>query len=48
MKRLRNPPVQNLKSDILYRLDTSGMTDEEKLKIIEEIRKILRERVKEK
>ena len=44
MNRLRNQPVQNLKADILYCLDTSGKTDEEKLEVIEEIRKILRER----
>jgi hypothetical protein len=38
----------SLKSDILYRLDTGCKTDEEKLKIIEEIQQILQERIEEK
>jgi hypothetical protein len=45
--RLKPRIARTLKSDILYRLDTSGKTDSEKLKIIEEVRSILLERIEE-
>jgi hypothetical protein len=48
IKRLRNPPARNLKAELLYRLDVSGKSDKEKLEVVEEIREILRERVKDK
>lgn len=46
--RLKPQIVQTLKSDLLYRLDASGKTDEEKMDIIEDIRGILRQRINEK
>ncbi len=46
--RLKPQMVRALKYDILYRLDISGKTDREKLEVIEEIRGILRHRIKEK
>ncbi len=45
MKRLRNQPAKNLMSDILYRLDCSGKTDQEKLDAIKKAEKILKSRI---
>ena len=48
MDRLKPQYTINITSDILYRLDSSDKTNEEKLVIIDKVRKIISNRIEDK